>query len=109
MLKLEHLQYRKYCTDDPKLDSYIKPNETNDENPARRMIISIINVVLSWNMGCGNAVEACTKRLAKNPKMFKEKIIDALENLNLFEIQLPKLQNTADDKLAYKPINAVYL
>lgn len=96
-------------TDDPKLDNYIKPNETNEENPARRIMISIIKAVLSWNIGCGRAVEACIKRLAKNPKIFKQKIIEALENWNLFEIQLPKLQNTADDKLAYKPIKAVYL
>ena len=32
-------------TDDPKLDNYIKPNETNEENPARRIMISIIKAV----------------------------------------------------------------
>ncbi len=32
-------------TDDPNLDNYIKPNETNEENPARRIMISIIKAV----------------------------------------------------------------
>ena len=49
------------------------------------------------------------KRLPRNPKILRKNIIDELENWNLFEIQLPRLQKIADDKLAHSPTNAIYL
>lgn len=84
-------------------------NETNEEKPALNTMTAMMRAVLSWKMGWGRAEEAWMKRLPKNPNMFKKKMMEELENWNLLEIQLPRLQNTADDKLAYRPTSAISL
>lgn len=96
-------------TDGPNSFNSIKAKETNDENPALRIMIAMMSAVLSWKMGCGRAEDACMNKLPKNPKMFKKKIIDEFENWNRLDIQTPKLQNTAEDRLAYSPTSAISL
>jgi hypothetical protein len=47
--------------------------------------------------------------LAKSPAIFKENIIFLILNLQKLEIQLPKLLNKTEERLAKRPISAISL
>ncbi len=60
-------------------------------------------------MGRGMAEEAWMNRLPRNPTTLRMNIMVELESLVLLEIQLPMLENRAEETLANRPISAIYL